>query len=144
MANPKALSQGFSNGFYDIGYEHPQVHFAGSKFVNSQIPIMIGGIPIIQIKPPTEENGYFLLSAIFNDNNGMNILKIIDNEWMSPSLNWDLTVVGRKLTIRESQRNIVLELTAYPPNAIEVSNLEMYMPGQPYKLKGNANDFSII
>jgi hypothetical protein len=74
----------------------------------------------------------------------MNILKIIDNEWMSPSGNWDLTVVGRKLTIRESQRNIVLELTAYPPNAIEVSNLEMYMPGQPYKLKGNANDFSII
>jgi hypothetical protein len=67
MANPKALSQGFSNGFYDIGYEHPQVHFAGSKFVNSQIPIMIGGIPIIQINPPTEENGYFLLSAIFND-----------------------------------------------------------------------------
>ena len=142
MKNPKALSQGYSNEIFDLGLFFPKIQFAGSIIENCPIPLVIRNTPVFVIKPPQEVNGMFLLSAIFYDSNGIESLKIINNEWFTTSNNWDVEIVGPTLTIREKKGQIALQIRANPPDTITISRIKMFING--YLIEGDETQFSII
>lgn len=141
MNNPKSLSDGYSREVFDIGNGHPEIHFAGSVLKNCPIPIMIRGLPVFQIIP-SEEAGLFLLSARFYDSQGNNTFSIFENEWFASIDNWDVTVIGNTLTIREGLGNIGLQLTSHPPDTLIVKRVHMLIQG--LLVIGNENEFQII
>ncbi len=141
MLKPKALSQGYSNEIFDIGNGFPIIHFAGSKFQNCPIPIVIHNYPLFTIEPKQDERGYFLLGGNFTDSNGKPTLKIYKNEWIAKSDSWDVEVVGKVMTIREKERDISLQLTAEPPDTIRITRINMRI--QDSIIDGNEKEFKV-
>ena len=115
--NPKSM--------LDFSGDHPILVFGGTTFYNCSIPIKLFHIPLIKIAPPEVEGGPFLLSAMFCDSQGRISLEIENNEWTAQSTNWDVTVIGGKITIKENKGQTHLVLKVDPPNKITVETLNM-------------------
>lgn len=141
MKNPKALQQGFSNDFFDLGMDWPIVSFAGSRITKCPIPIAIGGVPLLEIKPPENSGDNFLLSANFTNSDGAESVIIKENEWFSSSDNWDVTVQAGVLTVWENKGSKSLQLTAKPPNELVVDHIKMSVNG--IKILGNKEQFFV-
>jgi|SRR6185436_11997276 len=138
MQHPYCRSSGFSREVFDIGNGHPEILFAGSTFINTAMPIVARGIPLIVISQDNS-NGLFSISANFWDTLRRNTLRIIENEWQALASNWDVNVVGSRIQIRENPGKIVLELLAKPPDRIIITKLKMvinglYIQGDPERI----------
>ena len=87
------------------------------------------GEPILSIAPPEIEGSPYQLSGTFCNDSGSIILRIINNELQELIDNWDVEIVGAKLTIRHRYRGIALKLHFVPPNKIEIVQMNMYYKG---------------
>lgn len=70
-----------------------------------------------------------MLSAFFTDIDGRHTLAIEQNEWRTPTDNWDVEVEGRRITIRKKLGRIALRLRSDPPHMLTVERLDMYYEG---------------
>jgi hypothetical protein len=64
--------------------------------------IRICGDEVFSISGPADLGQPFLLNARFFDQNGQPILDIVENEWRSSSENWDVEVVGPRISIADA------------------------------------------
>lgn len=123
--NPKCLQQEFSFGPFDIGTTHPEIVLGTLKCINVSIPLQVLGDPILKITPPSQLGEIFKISAILRDKNGSIILQIDENQWLTPTTNWDCIVEGQRITLRSDAGQIELILRCEPPNRIVVQKLKM-------------------
>ncbi len=65
------------------------------------------------------------ISAVITDRNGLEVLRLENNEWVGSLESWDIEVVGQRLTIRQNQGEISLQLRLDPPGRIVVERLDM-------------------
>jgi hypothetical protein len=142
MKNPKCQEVGFSKEILDVGNGYPTLIFAGNTFKEINVPIMIAGYPVIVIDPPESEGAPFRLSAFFNDSLGKNALNIIENEWQAMADNWDVTVEGGRITIRDSDNEIQLMLEQTNRDTITVQKIKMVLANR--MIVGEGNDLEII
>lgn len=145
--NPVTLQQGYSNDWFDFKKDTmPFIQFAGTLTERCQIPLMVGGVPIIEIKPPEVDGTPYLLSGRFFDSNGNCTLEIINNEWRALSTNWDMKYIGQVLTIKNKNKKSILQLRVNPPNGIIIERLDMNVFGNsivvtPDFIEINTNKF---
>ena len=66
-----------------------------------------------------------MISAVFTDESGREVLRLVENEWVGSLDNWDIEVVGRRLTVRREHGVIALQLRLEPPGKIVVERLDM-------------------
>lgn len=138
IKEPYCLIFGCTRESFDLGKNHPKIVFCGVTLTNCQVPIMIMGMPLFEIKEAEEIGGPFRLSAFFTNSIGELSLIIIDNEWKAYSLsNWDIEVGGGIITIRDNKGHISLRLVTIPPDKIIIKNLDMSLFG--YRFIGNDN-----
>jgi hypothetical protein len=126
---PKCREIGFSFGAFDLGSGHPGVRLGTNTFLNISKLINIFGDDVLSIDPPEEPNGPFRLSAEFRDENGTQIFTIDQNNWQTPAENWDVEIVGPKISIRERERKISLCLVSVPPTSLIVERMNMFHRG---------------
>ncbi|WP_198036129.1 hypothetical protein [Salegentibacter sp. T436] len=81
------------------------------------IPLLIDNTPLIGI---ILADGHFLLNVILFDEFNNPILRIKNNQLLYSVNPWDIQLVGTKLTIREAQRKILIEINFEPPNKIKI------------------------
>lgn len=55
------------------------------------------------------------MSAVFTDSDGKEILWLENNEWIGALENWDIAVVGQRVTVRQQHRETALALKLDPP-----------------------------
>lgn len=67
------------------------------------------------------------ISATFTDDEGREILKLLENEWIGALENWDIDVVGQRITVRRKHGEISLQLRLDPPGRVVVERLDMRM-----------------
>jgi hypothetical protein len=127
--NPKCLEQGFSFGPFDLGQTPPEIIFGTLKAKNIGTLIKIYGDEILSIVPPEQEGSPFLINAFLNDRNGNLIFGIKNNEWITPADNWDVEVIGQRITIRMKLGDILLCLRSDPPHRLIIERLEMLHKG---------------
>lgn len=78
-------------------------------------PLVIDGLPLVGFRI---EKGELLLNFIaFNELNKP-IIRIVDNELVYDTTQWDIEWVAQTLTIREGRGRILLELVFSPPSEI--------------------------
>lgn len=65
------------------------------------------------------------ISAIFTDESGMQVLKLIENAWEGSIKNWDIDVVGSRITVRRAAGVVALRLRLEPPGVIVIEYLDM-------------------
>ena len=65
------------------------------------------------------------ISAIFTDESGTPVLELIENAWEGSTENWDIEVVGPRITVRRVAGTIALRLRLDPPGIIVIEQLDM-------------------
>lgn len=65
------------------------------------------------------------ISAVFTDDQGNAILELDENEWIGSLAVWDISVEGRRITVRTKKGRIALQLRLEPPGRIVVERLDM-------------------
>jgi hypothetical protein len=115
-------------GAFDIA-GHPSVSIGPVTCHRTKTIIEIDDEPILQVLQPEVPGGPFRLSALLQDVKGNEILRIEENEWRTPTSNWDVEVVGPLITIRRAHRETTLRLRSQPPHAIAIESLDMEYRG---------------
>lgn len=139
--NPKCKQQGFTSELFDFGPDPIEVRFAGVTFVDCKVLIQVRGIDLLSIRPPEEPGMLVLLSGFLADTTGATTLKIVDNVWSAGDENWDVEVVGPRITIRRGPGDIALKVRVIPPNGIAIEKIDMQFEG--YFLQGNEESLRI-
>ena len=127
--SPKCLQTGFSFGPFDLGNTHPVVRFGPLVVRDCKVLIRAFGVSLLSVDPPESQGQPFLLSALFADRSGKEVCRIVRNEWQTPSANWDVEVVGQRITVRSAPRSIELRLRCDPPDGLTVERMAMYSAG---------------
>lgn len=135
--NPKCLEQGFSFGPFDLGLTSPEIIFGTLKAKNIGTLIRVYGDEILSIVPPEQKGEPFLINAFLNDRNGNLIFAIKSNEWVTPADNWDVEILGPRITIRRKLGDILLCLRSEPPHRLIIERLEMLHKGVKISCKEN-------
>jgi hypothetical protein len=125
LRQPKCRELGFSFGPFDIGPGFPEIVIGTFTGRMTGALIEINGEKVFSISPPETDRAPFRIYASLRDREGNDILGIEDNEWKTPTTNWDVEVVGRRITVRSGARDISLILRSDPPGRIIVERLEM-------------------
>lgn len=82
------------------------------------IPVLIDGIPIVSF---SIGDGHIFLNMVAFDEYNIPFLQIIENQLVYSTQPWDIELVGRKLTVRQSQKEILIEIEFMPPSAVAIT-----------------------
>jgi hypothetical protein len=126
MTNPKCKETGFSFGPFDLGAHPPTIQVGPVTARNVAVVIQAMGDDILRVESPEELGGPFRISAVLANQSGTEVLRIERNEWQTPVDNWDVQVIGPKITIHNGPGDIALDLVAVPPTGITVERLNMF------------------
>jgi hypothetical protein len=88
------------------------------KRITNMVPVSIDNLPLIRF---TLEDEHLLLTANIFDEFNKQILQIHENQLIYSTSPWDIEFVGRNLTIREAQSNILIDFTFEVPNRIHIN-----------------------
>ncbi len=131
MRNPRTKQAGYSRFQLDIDSEsNLLVQIGNKRFGGVKDIILIDSFPILSIRPPEESNSPPLINASFYDQNGDLIAQIIDNEWHGSTSTFDIEAVGNRISIRNTEKKIDLEVTVQTPNGIAVEKLFLRYRGK--------------
>ncbi|MDV6344749.1 hypothetical protein [Nitrosomonas sp. Is37] len=82
------------------------------------------GVDLIRVIPGRQgEPGR--ISAVFTDEDGRQVLQLVENEWVGVLENWDIEVVGQRITVRRRHGEVALQLRLDPPSRIVVERIDM-------------------
>lgn len=123
--NPKCLQDGFTKESFDYGSHLIEVKFASNTFIDCENIICIDDLPILAIKNPIEEGDTFLMSGIFFNSEGEKSFEIKDNEWFGEIDNWDIECIGKKIIIKENDKETTLIIRQEPPNLFVIEKINM-------------------
>ena len=123
--NPFCKQKGFSFGPFDLGFIKPTIKIGTVTCQSVKSLINIDGESIFSIQEPECEGAPFRINAFLTNQDGNEILKIVDNEWFTTTDNWDVEVVGQRITIRKEIGDISLVIRTEPPHSLIIERLEM-------------------
>ncbi|MFM9799114.1 SEC-C metal-binding domain-containing protein [Aeromonas dhakensis] len=141
--NPICKQKGFSFGPFDLGLVEPTIKIGTLTCKNVESLIQIDGDSIFSIKKPECKGAPFRINAFLADRDGIEIFKILDNEWITSTSNWDVEVVGPRITIRKNLGDITLILRSEAPHSLIVERLEMVHRGVKINCREN-RDLEVI
>lgn len=141
MDAPKCRESGFSFGPFDVGQSWPTVRIGPVTLEQVGVVIRASGDDVLRIDPPEEVGAPFRISARLANRSGNGTLAIIENEWRSSAGNWDVEVVGPRITIRDAPREIALVLRTDPPHTLVVERLRMYHRG--VRIEASQSDLTV-
>lgn len=126
--SPAALTKGFAHEVLDLGTSWPRVRLGSLSIERTPVLVEVHEQPLIAVRPSVDE-GPFLLDAVIYDETGHLIARIAGNEWRGDARLFDMEFSGPSIRIRNSQRNIVLEVHLDPPDGIVFEKLSMFVAG---------------
>jgi trigger factor len=123
--NPFNLKAGVSkNHLLHYSGKNVQLVLANSVFQFNDLPensffapLVVDGLAIVGFRV---EDGKLLLQFIAFDEFNVPVLQIVDSELIYRAEQWDIEWIGQKLTFRQAQRKILLQLVFEPPHTIRM------------------------
>jgi hypothetical protein len=138
--HPKCLHEGFSFGPFDVGNQHPSIIIG--TFRTERVPrvICVGQETLLGVEKPETPGGPFRLSANF-EHSGQEFFRIEQNQWRTPTSNWDVEIKGQRIIIRRAKRDIILQLKSDPPHTLIVETIDFQY--QDFHVRGNEEELRI-
>jgi len=124
--NPYNLREGISKP-YDLHFSGKQaeVLIGGNGFTcedqgygTAMIPISVDGTPLIGF---ILADDHLLLNLVIFDEFNCPVLHIKNNQLFYSTSPWDIQLVGKKLSVREARRKILIEIEFQPPNKVVIN-----------------------
>jgi hypothetical protein len=123
---PACLQAGYTREWLDLSAGDIQVELGNVLIRNCPDHLFsIEGKAILSIRRSGDPDEPLLLSGSFTDVDGKPTLEIVDNEWTAQTSNWDVEVVGSRITIRRGHGDIVLQVKTEVPHTLKVERLDM-------------------
>lgn len=123
VANPKCKQTGFSHGSLEFGTKESIVQIGSTVFIDARNIICINGETVLSIKKPEVENAPFLLTLVTEDSHSSN--RVIDNEWIGDAKSWDITTVGRNITVRDGKGSVILDIENIPSEKFIINHINI-------------------
>lgn len=95
-------------------------------------PILIDDTPIVSF---LVEDGHLLLTVQLFDEDNELLLKVLDNELVFSTEEWDVEFVGRKLTVRSAPRDIFVSMTFKTPSSIVIDSARIRRNGLKIRIQ---------
>ena len=128
--SPKCKQKGFSWGAFEVGKAQAPIVWLGSVMLwECQTLLALNGESVLEIKPPEVPGAPFRLTAQFRDVDGRPILSIVDNEWKASTENWDVELVGTRITLRKGKGDFALVFHAKSPGVLSIERISMMHRG---------------
>lgn len=89
-----------------------------------QTVLRFHGHDVIKVVPG-DETQLGSIFAIFTDEEGVPVLELVENAWEGSTENWDIEVVGQRITVRTRAKVVALQLRLEPPGVIVIERLDM-------------------
>ncbi|HVG01277.1 MAG TPA: hypothetical protein VM842_00220 [Nitrospira sp.] len=123
-ATPVALEKG-QTSLQRPYFDHiPSLALGGGLLVHATpIPLMVGGVAVIEFLVPEADSHIARINAVITNDDGSNLLRIVENEWIVESGVWDYEWVGQRMTIRDNSGTVALQITIHPPKFISIDKL---------------------
>lgn len=127
--NPKCKETGFSFGVFDVGHDFPEIAIGNWIGRSTDSLIEVDGQKIFGVLPPECAGGPFRINAYLSDQDEKPVLRIDENEWQTPTSNWDVEITKTRINIRRKAGDISLILRANPPHSLVVERMRMVHKG---------------
>ena len=141
--DPICKQKGFSFGPFDLGLVEPTIKLGTLICKDVESLINIDGVSIFSVKKPECSGSPFRINAYLTNLDGREILKIVNNEWVTSTSNWDVEIVGAKITIRKNLGNISLVLRSEAPHTLVIERLDMVHHGVKISCREN-EDLKVV
>lgn len=124
--NPFNLRKGISKP-YNLHFsgKNAKIEIGSNSFTckdrgygTAMIPISVDGIPLIGL---ILADNHLLLNLVVFDEFNSPVLHIKNNQLIYSTSPWDIQLVGKKLTIREAHKKILIEIEFMPPNKVIIN-----------------------
>jgi hypothetical protein len=90
------------------------------------VPLVIDNLPVVVL---TLEEGNLLVTMQLLDSANRLLVSILRNELVYSVAPWDVTFIGRRLTVRTGARNVFAELRFDPPSGVAIERGRFYHNG---------------
>jgi hypothetical protein len=124
---------------YDESVEY-EILLGNNKFYFSNKTVRLGssvyiafvnGQPLLEVS--FEDNMVFLSCNLFDRDNNL-VLKIDKNELVYSTSRWDVKFVGKRLTINNAPRDIILDMVFEPPSKLVINRADLYYQGVYFEI----------
>ena len=123
--SPYCIQANFSWGPLDVGREHPEIVLGTLTATNVRSLLTIDGEDVFSIGPPLVTHGPFTVNASLYDKSGRQTIKIVSNEFQAGVSNWDVEIIGPRVTIRSAPGKFDLVIRMEPPHRLVIERLDM-------------------
>lgn len=110
---------------FDLAHDRITVRLGSSVFEDAVALVVLNGTVVLAIEPPEHPSTFPALTGVFCDASGNELMQVKRNEWIGPSMAWDMEIVGREIAVRTDAKTIALRIKVDPPSAIEILELNM-------------------
>lgn len=137
---PYCKTVGFTKDIFYFGSESIAFKLGNAWFKRLNV-ILYDGKPLISFSPPESENSPMRLNAILYDKDENELLKIINNEWITGIEHFDIETTSNHLIIREKKGAIKLHLSHIANEEISIQKIDMNYKG--FKIMVQNSQFSV-
>jgi hypothetical protein len=123
----QSIDPGRPRELLDLSTSPVEICLGSTRFERPRTLLRINDREMLCIKSPSDGSSSPSLEGLFCDSTGKEIFRISDNVWEGPLDAWDITVKGRRTTIRMERSRVALVFDVRPPRSISISKLDMYM-----------------
>jgi hypothetical protein len=138
--NPYCKNKGYAKDILYLGKVTLPVKIGSSTF-HARTIFLYDNHVVFGFNEPETPMSPIRLNAIFTDNDGKEILKIEDNEWIVGSDCFDVTIKKSTLKITNKQNEVIFEMNLAVNNSIEINQINMNYNG--FMIKINDGTFSL-
>lgn len=110
----------------DLATRNISVVLGTASFRGSKSLIQINNEELLSIASPKDGAGFPTISGVFCNVRGNEIFRIKENVWEGPLDVWDVSVVGRTVSIKADGDRLALVFEVEPPEVIRFRYMNMY------------------
>ncbi|MFK4784553.1 hypothetical protein [Fusobacterium sp. MFO224] len=100
------------------------VKLGGLTAVECKNFLYIEGKAVLKFNKSEDGEEYFI-NANFKNSKGKSILRIVNNEWQSSKKNWDIKLIGTRISIQDKENHYGIVINKPKENLIEIEKLDI-------------------
>lgn len=130
VSKPYALHFSGSSAEVELGGNWMTAPADGDAF--QMVPIIIDRMPLVMF---TRQDNHLLLTLRLFDECNHPVMEIFENQLIYSTTPWDITLIGKTLTIRQGKGDFLLEIQFMPPGKIAINRGRFLLNGAEILLR---------
>jgi hypothetical protein len=138
-ATPWCKQSGHCKDLLFMGKGNIPVRF-GSSRIRAATVLMYDDRVVVGFSAPERAGSPLRLNAVLTDDNGAEVLRVVDNEWQVGIERYDMRTSADRLTVNDAPGDVILEMSLGAETEIRITRLRMRYLG--FSINADEDSFS--